>query len=295
MCILCLETLVRGLHLNCCSLIQQESVVDYTPASLPFNQGRFGGISPCSKRDNAFGSQDALNGKGRSWQNEIFLEQGKVITEQPSSILASGMKLCEQQVFRSDTDSMSVDSSASAVMPSAQELSFLLDCDDKQLSRNACTGHGGSLENNMVRANNHSTSSYSGRNDFNVTSDSLQVIANTLPSACDLTTDLSVCDNSCIPTSFSSRESVAPTSTTATSSEQRSFPWKLHEMLNDVETNGFQDIISWEPGGMAFKVHDCRLFVEKVMPLYFDQVSTRLKTFESCDEFISHVVFVLFL
>jgi hypothetical protein len=49
------------------------------------------------------------------------------------------------------------------------------------------------------------------------------------------------------------------------------FPWKLHDMLEEVEGNFFQDIVSWEPDGMAFKVHDFRMFVEKVMPMYFNQ------------------------
>lgn len=50
-----------------------------------------------------------------------------------------------------------------------------------------------------------------------------------------------------------------------------SFPWKLHDMLEDAEKNGFKEIVSWELDGMAFKVHDYGEFFDKVMPWYFDQ------------------------
>ena len=53
--------------------------------------------------------------------------------------------------------------------------------------------------------------------------------------------------------------------------KQNSFPWKLYDMLTDAEENGFESIVSWELDGMAFKVHNHDLFLETVMPLYFDQ------------------------
>jgi hypothetical protein len=50
-----------------------------------------------------------------------------------------------------------------------------------------------------------------------------------------------------------------------------SFPWKLHEMLEDAGKNDFQDVVSWELNGTAFKVHRHDEFLSKIMPLYFDQ------------------------
>jgi hypothetical protein len=52
----------------------------------------------------------------------------------------------------------------------------------------------------------------------------------------------------------------------------RIFPWKLHHMLENVQQdNNFEHIVSWVHNGSAFKVHDSDQFVEKVMPLFFDQ------------------------
>jgi hypothetical protein len=50
-----------------------------------------------------------------------------------------------------------------------------------------------------------------------------------------------------------------------------SFPWKLHEMLEDAEKNNFRDVVSWELDGTAFKVHKHEEFLQRIMPIYFDQ------------------------
>jgi hypothetical protein len=55
------------------------------------------------------------------------------------------------------------------------------------------------------------------------------------------------------------------------STEQTSFPWKLHLMLEYAEKQNYQYIVSWVKDGSAFKVHKSGEFVEKVMPKYFDQ------------------------
>jgi hypothetical protein len=55
------------------------------------------------------------------------------------------------------------------------------------------------------------------------------------------------------------------------SSSEHSFPWKLHMMLEQAEKKNYQDVVSWVKDGSAFKVHKSREFVEKVMPIYFDQ------------------------
>jgi HSF-type DNA-binding len=49
------------------------------------------------------------------------------------------------------------------------------------------------------------------------------------------------------------------------------FPRKVYRMLDDAETNPYyKSIVSWAEEGMAFKVHNKKLFVEKILPIYFD-------------------------
>jgi hypothetical protein len=52
---------------------------------------------------------------------------------------------------------------------------------------------------------------------------------------------------------------------------EHSFPWKLHDMLEEAEQNHFSHIVSWEPDGVSFQVHKGDEFFTKIMPLYFDQ------------------------
>lgn len=49
------------------------------------------------------------------------------------------------------------------------------------------------------------------------------------------------------------------------------FPWKLHEMLEDAAKENNESIVSWCPHGRSFIVHKPKIFVEKVMPTYFNQ------------------------
>jgi len=58
---------------------------------------------------------------------------------------------------------------------------------------------------------------------------------------------------------------------------EHSFPWKLHDMLEDAEIKGFADIVSWMLDGLSFKVHKIDEFVEQVLPMYFDQ--TKFESF----------------
>ena len=46
------------------------------------------------------------------------------------------------------------------------------------------------------------------------------------------------------------------------------FPLKLHEMLENVEANGHEHIVSWQPHGRCFVVHKPKEFVE-LLPSYF--------------------------
>ena len=56
------------------------------------------------------------------------------------------------------------------------------------------------------------------------------------------------------------------------------FPEKLHKMLSNIEEDGYGHIISWQPHGRCFAVHNPKEFVEQVMPLYFKQ--TKLTSFQ---------------
>jgi hypothetical protein len=57
-----------------------------------------------------------------------------------------------------------------------------------------------------------------------------------------------------------------------------SFPWRLHKLLEDAQQLGFQHIVSWQPGGNAFKVHDHLQFVSTIIKIYFNQ--TQYKSFQ---------------
>mmetsp|Transcript_7182 Transcript_7182/g.21170 ORF Transcript_7182/g.21170 Transcript_7182/m.21170 type:complete len:652 (-) Transcript_7182:191-2146(-) len=56
------------------------------------------------------------------------------------------------------------------------------------------------------------------------------------------------------------------------------FPWRLHAVLEAAESNGFERIISWLPGDVAFKVHDAGAFEVEIIPKYLPNM-TRYKSF----------------
>jgi len=56
------------------------------------------------------------------------------------------------------------------------------------------------------------------------------------------------------------------------------FPCKLHEMLVQVQEEGLEHIVSWQPHGRCFVVHDSKGFVEIVLPKYFKQ--SKLASFQ---------------
>lgn len=49
------------------------------------------------------------------------------------------------------------------------------------------------------------------------------------------------------------------------------FPVRLHEMLLQVQHEGLEFIVSWQPHGRCFMVHDPKSFVEVVLSKYFKQ------------------------
>lgn len=57
------------------------------------------------------------------------------------------------------------------------------------------------------------------------------------------------------------------------------FPYKLHQLLDEVdESDELKQIVSWLPGGEAFKLYSADLFEEKVLKTYFPRQS-RVKSF----------------
>jgi len=52
------------------------------------------------------------------------------------------------------------------------------------------------------------------------------------------------------------------------------FPWKLHQVLQESERLGFSKIISWQ-GERTFRVHNQALFESRIMRKYFKQTQYR--------------------
>jgi hypothetical protein len=48
---------------------------------------------------------------------------------------------------------------------------------------------------------------------------------------------------------------------------ERNFPVMLHYMLDELEKDGFDDVVSWQPHGRCFLVHKQKQFVEQVLSL----------------------------
>lgn len=56
------------------------------------------------------------------------------------------------------------------------------------------------------------------------------------------------------------------------------FPMVLHNMLDRAKSDNFEDVVSWQPHGRCFLVHDQKRFVKDVMPLFFRQ--SRFSSFQ---------------
>ncbi len=59
------------------------------------------------------------------------------------------------------------------------------------------------------------------------------------------------------------------------------FPWRLHEMLEDIEEKKMNWIVSWTPNGKAFQVHSPEHFTNTIIPMYFRH--KRYKSFQVSD------------
>mmetsp|Transcript_13523 Transcript_13523/g.20593 ORF Transcript_13523/g.20593 Transcript_13523/m.20593 type:complete len:619 (-) Transcript_13523:252-2108(-) len=49
------------------------------------------------------------------------------------------------------------------------------------------------------------------------------------------------------------------------------FPFKMHRVLDQIESEGLAYVIGWQIHGRAFKIYDATAFVNNVMPKYFGQ------------------------
>ena len=58
----------------------------------------------------------------------------------------------------------------------------------------------------------------------------------------------------------------------------RSFPEKLHQLLETMEEESTEHIVSWQPHGRCFVIHDKTAFVDEIMPRFFMQ--TKLTSFQ---------------
>lgn len=47
------------------------------------------------------------------------------------------------------------------------------------------------------------------------------------------------------------------------------FPIKLHAILDHIEEDGHNHVISWQPHGRSFKVHKQEIFLKEILPKYF--------------------------
>jgi hypothetical protein len=53
----------------------------------------------------------------------------------------------------------------------------------------------------------------------------------------------------------------------STNRGEENFPVKLHYMLDELEKDGMEHIVSWQPHGRCFLVHNQDQFVEQILPL----------------------------
>jgi hypothetical protein len=66
---------------------------------------------------------------------------------------------------------------------------------------------------------------------------------------------------------YASEAEKVPGSTEEPNHGEHNFPVKLHFMLSELETDGMDGVVSWQPHGRSFLVHKQTRFVEKILPL----------------------------
>jgi hypothetical protein len=89
-------------------------------------------------------------------------------------------------------------------------------------------------------------------------------------------------DSSRRESTASNKMDISASSTNSGIATERSsvqFPWRLHELLTEAESNGNDVIVSWIPGtNNAFKVHNKEKFTNEILPAYFS--ATKYKSFQ---------------
>jgi hypothetical protein len=68
--------------------------------------------------------------------------------------------------------------------------------------------------------------------------------------------------NQLIANSMHTRDAAA-----ATTRSDQAFPVKVHIMLTDTDQRGLSDVVSWQPHGRCFRVHNKQRFVAEVLPV----------------------------
>ena len=76
-----------------------------------------------------------------------------------------------------------------------------------------------------------------------------------------------------VKSNFFTKRAESPTQSSSSASGVQ-FPWKLHNMLNNAEVEGYDAVVSWD-GENGFKVHDKDTFVANIVPKYFSQTKYR--------------------
>lgn len=75
---------------------------------------------------------------------------------------------------------------------------------------------------------------------------------------------------------------------------EKTFPYKVYDMLEFAETSGNSDICAWLPSGESFVIHDRKLFTEFLLPRFF--LHKKWRSFVSiicCVIHLSHALVVL--
>ena len=109
------------------------------------------------------------------------------------------------------------------------------------------------------------------------------------PIAAATTGPMDVCSNSSIITqsaTTTTSNAFAYSATTPSASKKtidakesrQPFPAKVYEMLQDADTKGFSNIVSWNPMGTGFMVHNKDKFTSDIVPRYFNL--TKYKSFQ---------------
>ena len=66
------------------------------------------------------------------------------------------------------------------------------------------------------------------------------------------------------------------------SKKDQNFPVRLHYMLSEMEKDGQQRIVCWQPHGRCFIVNDQETFVKEVLPMYVHVVVDPVTSVRSC-------------